>query len=74
MCVSVCRTLHNKAGSGKLQAAASTRIRNQVRERVNELGSFTKWRLQREIEQKYPALGYPIFMRDGLTAVWKMKW
>jgi glyoxylase-like metal-dependent hydrolase (beta-lactamase superfamily II) len=38
---------------------------------ADELGLFTKWQLQREIEQKYSALGYPIFMRDGLAAVWK---
>jgi hypothetical protein len=34
-------------------------------------GWFTKWKLQRKIEQAYPNLGYPIFMRDGLAAVWK---
>lgn len=38
---------------------------------AEELSWFTKWRLQRQIERKYPALGYPIFMRDGLGMVWK---
>ena len=35
------------------------------------LGWFTKLRLQSVIEQQYPALGYPIFMRGGLAAVWR---
>ena len=35
-----------------------------------ELGWFTKLRLQRNIEQRFPSLGYTIFMRDGLSAVW----
>jgi glyoxylase-like metal-dependent hydrolase (beta-lactamase superfamily II) len=36
-----------------------------------ELGGLTKWLLQRQIESAYPALGYPIFVRDGLAAVWR---
>lgn len=38
-----------------------------------ELGWFTKWRLQRKIEAAYPHLGYTIFMRDGLEALWKVE-
>jgi glyoxylase-like metal-dependent hydrolase (beta-lactamase superfamily II) len=33
----------------------------------------TKVLLQRQIEQRYPDLGYPIFMRDGLAAVWRQE-
>ncbi len=39
----------------------------------NELSWFTKWRLQSKIEGTYPHLGYPIFMRDGLGAVWALE-
>jgi len=35
------------------------------------LGWFTKLRLERAIERQYPALGYPLFMREGLAAVWQ---
>lgn len=35
------------------------------------LGWFTKIRLQYAIERRYPGLGYPVFMRDGLAAVWQ---
>jgi glyoxylase-like metal-dependent hydrolase (beta-lactamase superfamily II) len=35
-----------------------------------KLGWLTKLRLQRNIEARFPSLGYPIFMRDGLSAVW----
>jgi glyoxylase-like metal-dependent hydrolase (beta-lactamase superfamily II) len=33
----------------------------------------TKLLLQRKIEQEYPQLGFPIFMRDGLAAVWRQE-
>ncbi len=36
-----------------------------------KLGWLTKLRLQRNIEARFPNLGYPIFMRDGLSAVWQ---
>ena len=34
------------------------------------IGSITKMRLQWQIEREYPSLSYPIFMRDGIGAVW----
>ena len=34
------------------------------------IGSVAKMRLQWQIEHEYPSLGYPIFMRDGIGAVW----
>jgi glyoxylase-like metal-dependent hydrolase (beta-lactamase superfamily II) len=54
------------------QAAYLKQVQAWVREEKpsGELGWFTKLKLQRKIEQAYPALGYPIFMRDGLAAVW----
>jgi glyoxylase-like metal-dependent hydrolase (beta-lactamase superfamily II) len=42
----------------------------QAEQPHGDLGWFTKQKLQRQIESQYPALGYPIFMRDGLAAVW----
>ncbi len=36
-----------------------------------ELSRFRQWRLAAAIESRFPELGYPIFMRDGLAAVWK---
>jgi glyoxylase-like metal-dependent hydrolase (beta-lactamase superfamily II) len=55
------------------QAAYLKQVQAWVREEkpAGDLGWFTKLKLQRKIEQAYPALGYPIFMRDGLAAVWK---
>jgi glyoxylase-like metal-dependent hydrolase (beta-lactamase superfamily II) len=48
-------------------------VRQWVRQSLKsgELGWFTKLLLQRKIENAYPLLGYPLFMRDGLAAVWK---
>jgi glyoxylase-like metal-dependent hydrolase (beta-lactamase superfamily II) len=43
----------------------------QAEKPSGSLGWLTKLRLQRAIEGKYPALGYPIFVRDGLEAVWR---
>jgi glyoxylase-like metal-dependent hydrolase (beta-lactamase superfamily II) len=55
------------------QAAYLKNVRASVREALQpgELGWFTKLRLERKIEGAYASLGYPIFMRDGLAAVWK---
>jgi glyoxylase-like metal-dependent hydrolase (beta-lactamase superfamily II) len=55
------------------QAAYLQQVRAWMRElmKPGELGWLTKFRLQRKIEGAYPALGYPIFMRDGLEAVWQ---
>jgi glyoxylase-like metal-dependent hydrolase (beta-lactamase superfamily II) len=57
------------------QAAYLRNVSKWVREEMNQtsrgpLGFFVKRRLQSKIENAYPALGYPIFMRDGLQAVW----
>jgi glyoxylase-like metal-dependent hydrolase (beta-lactamase superfamily II) len=54
------------------QAAYLKQVRAWVREAIEpgDLGRFTKFRLERKIEAAYPSLGYPIFMRDGLAAVW----
>lgn len=35
------------------------------------LGWYTKLKLQHAIERQFPALGYPLFMREGLAAVWR---
>jgi Metallo-beta-lactamase superfamily len=65
-------------GAGLIQGQAD--YLKQVRQWVqaefvpgekSELSWLTKQRLQRKIESTYPQLGYPIFMRDGLPAVWK---
>jgi glyoxylase-like metal-dependent hydrolase (beta-lactamase superfamily II) len=55
------------------QAAYLRQVRAWVRDALEpgDLGRFTKFRLERKIEAAYPNLGYPIFMRDGLAAVWK---
>ncbi len=55
------------------QATYLKQVRSWVREALvpGALGTFTKLRLQWKIERAYPALGYPIFMRDGLEAVWR---
>jgi glyoxylase-like metal-dependent hydrolase (beta-lactamase superfamily II) len=55
------------------QAAYLKQVRTWVREALQpgDLGWFNKLRLARKIESAYPSLGYPIFMRDGLAAVWK---
>jgi glyoxylase-like metal-dependent hydrolase (beta-lactamase superfamily II) len=48
-------------------------VQRRVRESLQpgELGALRKLWLQRGIESAYPQLGYPIFMRDGLAAVWR---
>jgi glyoxylase-like metal-dependent hydrolase (beta-lactamase superfamily II) len=43
----------------------------QAEQPSGDLGWFSKQKLQRQIESQYPTLGYPIFMRDGLAAVWR---
>jgi hypothetical protein len=43
----------------------------QAEKPSGELGWFTKQKLQRQIEGQYPSFSYPIFMRDGLAAVWR---
>jgi glyoxylase-like metal-dependent hydrolase (beta-lactamase superfamily II) len=55
------------------QAAYLRQVRAWVHEVLEpgDLGRFTQFRLERKIEAAYPNLGYPIFMRDGLAAVWK---
>jgi glyoxylase-like metal-dependent hydrolase (beta-lactamase superfamily II) len=64
------------AGDAALIARQAEYLRD-VQRRVRayqpagELSSWRKFRLAREIESAYPTLGYPIFMRDGLAAVWK---
>ena len=57
------------------QAAYLRAVQTAVRAQKPEgnLGWLTKQRLQREIEGAYPQLGYPIFMRDGLEAVWRVE-
>jgi glyoxylase-like metal-dependent hydrolase (beta-lactamase superfamily II) len=68
-----------QAGGAELiqvQADYLIQVRQWVRERLvpgdsGELSWLTKQRLQRRIESAYPQLGYPIFMRDGLSAIWK---
>jgi glyoxylase-like metal-dependent hydrolase (beta-lactamase superfamily II) len=67
------------AGGAELitnQANYLSNVRTWVRtEKQNsnakELGFFTKLKLQSKIEDAYPQLGYKLFMRDGLAAVWK---
>jgi glyoxylase-like metal-dependent hydrolase (beta-lactamase superfamily II) len=43
----------------------------QAEQPSGELGWLTKLKLQRAIELQYPKLGYALFMRDGLPAVWR---
>jgi glyoxylase-like metal-dependent hydrolase (beta-lactamase superfamily II) len=57
------------------QKAYLTKVSQWVGEEIRRsgggsMGFFAKRRLQSRIEDAYPALGYPIFMRDGLQAVW----
>jgi glyoxylase-like metal-dependent hydrolase (beta-lactamase superfamily II) len=57
------------------QRAYLSDVRNWVRqERVENGGQalsfFAKLRLRTKIENAYPTLGYALFMRDGLAAVW----
>jgi glyoxylase-like metal-dependent hydrolase (beta-lactamase superfamily II) len=65
-----------RAGGAELIDAQAKYLRD-VQQRVRtlrpqgEIGWFTKWRLQSQIESANPQRGYPIFMRDGLPAVWK---
>jgi glyoxylase-like metal-dependent hydrolase (beta-lactamase superfamily II) len=51
-----------------VRAWVRTEIQNS---KAKELGFFTKLKLQSKIEDAYPQLGYKLFMRDGLSAVWK---
>jgi glyoxylase-like metal-dependent hydrolase (beta-lactamase superfamily II) len=57
----------------QVQAGYLTQVRQWVREALKpgDLGWITKQILQRKIENAYPTLGYPLFMREGLEAVWK---
>lgn len=43
----------------------------QAEQPSGTLGWLTKLKLQRIIEQEYPQLTYPLFMRDGLAATWE---
>jgi glyoxylase-like metal-dependent hydrolase (beta-lactamase superfamily II) len=43
----------------------------QAEQPSGELGWLTKLKLQRTIELQYPNLGYALFMREGLHAVWR---
>jgi glyoxylase-like metal-dependent hydrolase (beta-lactamase superfamily II) len=54
------------------QAAYLTQVRAWVRELSNDtsLGWFKKQLLIRKIQAAYPDLALPIFMRDGIEAVW----
>jgi glyoxylase-like metal-dependent hydrolase (beta-lactamase superfamily II) len=57
------------------QRAYLSDVRNWVRQERNENGGqtlsfFAKLRLRTKIENAYPTLGYALFMRDGLEAVW----
>jgi glyoxylase-like metal-dependent hydrolase (beta-lactamase superfamily II) len=54
------------------QATYLTQVRAWVRESLSEpsLGWLKKKLLIRKIEAAYPDLGLPIFMRDGIEAVW----
>jgi glyoxylase-like metal-dependent hydrolase (beta-lactamase superfamily II) len=45
----------------------------QAQQPSGSLGWWAKLRLQNAIEQRYPQLGYPGFMRDGLAAVWAVE-
>ncbi len=50
-------------------------VQQQVRsaEPTGTLGLFRKLLLQQRIESAYPSLGYALFMRDGLAAVWALE-
>ena len=67
-----------RAGGTQLiaqQAKYLKRVQQWVRDEKpkGEICFFAKRRLQDRIEEQYPALGYPIFMRDGLAAVWRVE-
>ena len=67
-----------RAGGTQLiaqQANYLKRVQQWVRveKPKGEIDFFAKRRLQDRIEEQYPALGYPIFMRDGLAAVWRVE-
>ncbi len=67
-----------KAGGVELvekQAAYLRFVRDAVRAAKPEgnLGMLRKYLLQTKIESTFPDLGYPLFMRDGLEAVWKQE-
>jgi glyoxylase-like metal-dependent hydrolase (beta-lactamase superfamily II) len=57
------------------QRAYLSDVRKWVRQERAENGGqdlsfFAKLRLRTKIENAYPSLGYALFMRDGLAAVW----
>jgi len=65
-----------KAGDAALikkQADYLLDVQRRVQETLQpgEIGMFSKLLLQRGVEAAYPQLGYPIFVRDGLAAVWR---
>jgi glyoxylase-like metal-dependent hydrolase (beta-lactamase superfamily II) len=45
----------------------------QARNPSGALNFVNKFALTRQIEAAYPDLGYPLFMRDGLEAVWRVE-
>jgi glyoxylase-like metal-dependent hydrolase (beta-lactamase superfamily II) len=61
------------------QASYLRKVQTWVREHLparaegpaGRMSWWTKSRLQSQIESAYPGLGYPLFMRDGLEAVWQ---
>ena len=55
------------------QAQYLKRVQQRVRNEgpSGKLGFFTKLKLQSAIESDHPQLRLPIFMRDGLAAVWQ---
>ena len=57
------------------QASYLKRVQQWVRDErpSGVIGFFAKRRLQNRIEDSYPSLGYPIFVRDGLAAVWQVE-
>lgn len=57
------------------QAAYLRDVQRYVRDALQpgSINMLSKWRLQRRIEAAYPTLGYPIFMRDGVAAVWRIE-
>jgi glyoxylase-like metal-dependent hydrolase (beta-lactamase superfamily II) len=56
---------------------ATDRYLRFVRESVvqakpeGDLGTLRRWALSAAIEGAYPSLSYPLFMREGLPAVWR---
>jgi glyoxylase-like metal-dependent hydrolase (beta-lactamase superfamily II) len=64
-----------KSGGAELalsQAGYLKQVQQWVKDELTtgDLGWIKKQLLQRKIENAYPSLGLPIFMRDGLAAVW----